>query len=150
MWGSSGICTSDTLRSELRQEQAQEGGKVPDLDEMSSYTINLVAEVRSDLDDDEREFLMDHVADVTDELVACESADDRLANADMSVNLNENTVRLSIDVISTSGAQTAIDVGMAAIRSAIHAAGGMTHGWESFRYSVDLPVDTHTNDLLNA
>lgn len=117
---------------------------------MNIYKIRLVAQVEADLDDAQRGAILDHVADVTDELMAIEEKHDNLADSDMSVSLRDHEIRLSVDVVDVSDLSEAVKIGMSTLRSAIHAAGGGTPGWELQEWSVAFPETDGHNDLIDA
>jgi hypothetical protein len=107
------------------------------------FEIKLVADVQ--LPREQREIIQDHFADVADRLFELEETDDRLSNADLSVNLNEGRVEVGITVAADSLAD-ASDIGRATIRSAIHGAGGFTPDWEELRWATLETVNQ--DDLL--
>lgn len=69
-----------------------------------------------------------HLDDVMSHLIELEEADPRLSNADLSAKLSTGHTEISIAV--EAPADEAMAVGMSAIRSAIHAAGGSTPAWD--------------------
>lgn len=107
------------------------------------FEIKLVAEVQPS--SEQRGTAQDHFAEVADRLFEIEEADDRLSNADVSVNLSEGRVEIGVTV-STGSLAAASDVGRATIRSAIHGAGGFTPDWEKLRWATLETVDQ--DDLL--
>lgn len=78
------------------------------------------------------EQLNEHFAAVMDALVAQEDAEERLRDADMSVNLKARRATFTFDV-EEDGLDAALELARAAMRAAIHAAGGFTPGWERRR-----------------
>lgn len=110
------------------------------------YEVRLVAGVRVPPND--YETLQRHFADVIAKLVDQEEADPRLTAADLSVDLHEGRVELCISVTVTDVAE-AMTVGKAAIRAAIHGAGGFTPGWDDARWTLEEDASSE-QDLLGA
>ena len=136
LWFVSGDGSHDTFGPELRPEQAQQDVEMSEVVTMgTTYLVNLVAAVEGKLDDEIRAMILDHVADVADELVSIEESDPKLSNSDMSVNLHEREVRLSVCVDAASLGEAA-RIGVTALRAAIHAAGGVTPRWGAHSWSV--------------
>ena len=76
-----------------------------------------------------------HLDQVMTALMAIEAADDRISDSDYVATVKTGFVRIN----SSATAETfdeAAAVAMATIRSAIHAAGGFTPGWESNDYVI--------------
>ncbi len=85
---------------------------------MQRYSVKFTARTGDDLDEAERRYVLDHVADVMDALAELEAADERLRDADMSVKLDDRLVILSVDVDGISSIDEAVEVGRAALRTA--------------------------------
>lgn len=92
-----------------------------------------------------------HLDDVMDHLIDTEGTDSRLSDADLSAKLSTGETELSI-VVAAATPEEAMAIGMGAIRSAIHASGGSTPGWEkhapSARWALeDLRYEQRHLDL---
>jgi hypothetical protein len=120
---------------------------MPELEVMTMFVVALVAEVRVPPE----QFESAHVALtlVMDHLVEQETADPRLSDADLSVNLHEGRVELGIAVAVGSPAD-AFAIGKAAIRSAIHGAGGFTPGWDEAKWSLEEDAGTEQDLIASA
>lgn len=84
-----------------------------------------------------------HLDEVMDHLMETEEADERLSNADLSAKLATGETEISIAV--DAGADEAMAIGMAAIRSAIHAAGGYTRNWDDEEPSARWALEDGTS-----
>lgn len=150
LWFVSGNGSYDAIGPELCEEQAQQDVEMSEVVKMESpYLVTMVAAVDGDLDDASREMILDHVAEVADELVAIEENNPNLAGSDMSVNLHEREIRLSVRVVGIDSLDQAARVARSALRAAIHAAGGSTVGWEAHHWSVAFN-DNALGDLVEA
>lgn len=87
--------------------------------------------------------------EVMDALVEQEESHPRMSDSDLSICLGEHRAALSVDVIAQSY-DDAADVGKAAMRAAIHAAGGFTPGWDVSRWRVESDAYQDEDGLIQA
>ncbi|MGY6501656.1 MAG: hypothetical protein ACXIVQ_12310 [Acidimicrobiales bacterium] len=87
-----------------------------------------------------------HLDDVMDELVNAEESNDDISDADMSATLSTGEVSFSL-VVTAADFDEAGPKGLAVIRTAIHAAGGHTHGWE--HHAVAWVEKRNTTELID-
>lgn len=76
-----------------------------------------------------------HLDQVMTALMAIEAADDRISDSDYTATIKTGFVCINSSAKASTFDEAAA-VAMATIRSAIHAAGGFTPGWESNDYVV--------------
>lgn len=76
-----------------------------------------------------------HLDQVMTALMAIETADDRISDSDYVATVKTGFVRINSSAMAETFDEAAA-VAMATIRSAIHAAGGFTPGWESNDYVI--------------
>ena len=84
-----------------------------------------------------------HTDVVMDQLVALE--DERISDADVSVDFSKDSVEISV-VAHADSFDEAVEQADAAIRTAIHAAGGSTAGWTRVKFTPQ----TSNADLVHA
>ena len=105
------------------------------------YTVALVADTSNLPSDSElASNLLDHFEAVLDQLAEIEAGDPTLTDSDLSVNLHEGRAELAISV-AVDSLEEAVTVGSAAIRAAIHAAGGFTPDWENVNWNFRAPYE---------
>lgn len=80
--------------------------------------------------DDPIEALADHLDEVMTHLHVAEDGDSAISDADLSATLATGDVEFTV-IVAADTPDTAAHLGIAAIRSAIHAAHGHTPGWEN-------------------
>lgn len=76
-----------------------------------------------------------HLDQVMTALMAIEAADNRISDSDYVATVKTGFVRINSSAHANSFDEAAA-IAMATIRTAIHAAGGFTPGWESNDYVV--------------
>lgn len=72
-----------------------------------------------------------HFIDVIDAYSRIEEQDDRLLDCSWSLEHEPGSQTASIEIAVTIAEDTTVEVAIAAIRTAIHEAGGFTPGWSS-------------------
>jgi hypothetical protein len=97
--------------------------------DMETVRVSVSFYVTGEIDLDQH---LDHVMEA---LMALEKADTRVTDSDFDAEISSGFVRInsSATAVTFDGATA---IAMATIRSAIHAAGGFTPGWESTDYIV--------------
>lgn len=84
--------------------------------------------------DDVAAVLQEHFSQVMDELINIEERDADISTPDISAKLATGEVEISVNV-EGSHPEEAFKHGLGVIRTAVHAAGGCTEGWDQ----VDTP-----------
>ena len=96
---------------------------------METVRASVSFHVTSDID------LDSHLDEVMSALMALEKADSRISDSDFDATVSSGLVRINSSALAETFDE-ATALAMATIRSAIHAAGGFTPGWESSDYVV--------------
>jgi hypothetical protein len=97
--------------------------------EMETVRVSVSFFVTGEMD------LDNHLDQVMTALMAIEAADARISDSDYVATIKTGVVRINSSAQANTFDEAAA-VAMATIRSAIHAAGGFTPGWESNDYVI--------------
>lgn len=97
--------------------------------EMETVRVSVSFYVTGEMD------LDNHLDQVMSALMDIEAADQRISDSDYVATVKTGFVRINSSATESTFDEAAA-VAMATIRSAIHAAGGFTPGWESNDYVV--------------
>lgn len=97
--------------------------------EMETVRVSVSFYVTGEMD------LDNHLGQVMSALMDIEAADKRISDSDYVATVKTGFVRINSSATENTFDEAAA-VAMATIRSAIHAAGGFTPGWESNDYVV--------------
>jgi hypothetical protein len=87
---------------------------------------------------------------LADELCALDAADPGVTNADLGANMADGLARFSMTVRTDDPAKAA-DKALTTVRAVIHAAGGVTPGWENWEaHTVMRIAPAEESDRLYA
>ncbi len=98
------------------------------------------------LGDNDDDTLEAHLTDVMDELAKLEESNPSIQDIDMSASVAGRTVRVTMTILDVEEVEEATGLMATTLRTAIHAAGGFTRGWDQpdkFRVDFEQATQRH-------